>query len=44
METIKHLLGLCGESHLNLIQITLLILFTYVVCYLARSIRLRRSN
>jgi len=26
METIKHLLGFCGESHLNIITITLIIL------------------
>ena len=26
METLKHLLGLCGESHLNIITITLIIL------------------
>ena len=27
METIKHLLGLCGEGHLNLVAIVLTVVF-----------------
>jgi len=32
METIKHLLGLCGEPHLNIFSVTLIfILLSYAI-------------
>lgn len=31
METIKHLLGLCGEGHLNLVAIALTVMLVYYI-------------
>jgi hypothetical protein len=31
METIKHLLGLCGEPHLNIFSISAIFLLTYII-------------
>jgi len=41
METLKHLLGLCGESHINLITIiiTLIILKLLYEKYFIKTIR-----
>ena len=45
IETIKHLTGMCGESHLNLFTLTLLIIFIkYAVYTLGRNIYKSRYN